>query len=168
MPYGKQKVDNKTAILIIILSVASIAVYSVHFVPLEPKELADKVDNALFTISVSLFGIVFAIMSIKKMNKDLIVAFGLLLGVMASIVAIIPLLLNPNIKLALFFPIYYAGSIAWFLGVNRFVIGTPTNEEKCYALSIMKIMFGYLMWISVAVYPLYFLAISPDNPNSGV
>lgn len=160
-PYGKTKVSKKIAIAITLLLSAAIVIQLINQqINFEPEELDEKIGSLLFSITISIFGIVFAIMAHNDMNKYLVRAFGLLFVGILPIISAIPLMLEPVSKLAIFFPVYLTVTFGWFFGICHLIIGKGDDEEKAYARKTIKIMLGYLLYIAIGTFALYLLALS--------
>jgi hypothetical protein len=160
----KTKISKKIAVtIIILLSTAILLQLFNQQMKFQPNEFDKQMDNLLFSINISLFGIVFVIMAHYEMNKYLISAFGSLFAGILPIIAFIPLILNPITNLAAFFPLYLGVTFGWFFGVNHWIIGKVDNDQKAYAIKSMKVMLGYLLYIAIGVFVLYLLGISFHN-----
>ena len=84
--FGSQKVDNKTAALIIILLSGGLVLpVASNTIQLETNEDTQTLKNVLFGVETSLFAIVFIILGLKKMNKYVIAAYGTAIAIIFPI-----------------------------------------------------------------------------------
>lgn len=157
----KKQVDRKTALVIFgLLTFAIIIQLANQQINFEPEELNGKVKTLIFSITISLFGLVFAIMAHKDMNRYAVNAFGLLFVGILPIISAIPLMLNPVSNLLIFFPLYLGVIFGWFFGVRRWVIGNGDDNERTDARRLMRMMLGFLIYIALGTFAMYLIALS--------
>lgn len=154
----QRKVDKKTAKTIISLAfIGAITALLSQQWNFGSKALDQDVDSLLFAIGVSLMGIIFWIMRKKNLGKYAAESFELLFFLILPVIAFIPILGDPSIHFAFFFPVYYGGVNAWLLASKHFIFDPIDTDEKKVSWSGIKQLWGFLMLLSVLIYPFYFL-----------
>jgi hypothetical protein len=84
-------------------------------------------------------------------------SFEILFLVIIPVIAFIRISADPSMSFAFFFPVYYGGLIGWLLTSKHFIFDPIDTDEKRMSWSAIKRLWGFLMALSIPIFPLYFL-----------
>ncbi len=162
--FGSQKIDNRTAILIIGLLTGGLILQMASLdIQLETTEKTETLKNLIIGINGALYALVFIILAIKNMNKYLIAAFGGLIGTLIPLVSSITLFLDPVTDLAKFYVIFVLYIVGWFLSVIVSFEKAQNRELVENALPHIKKMFTILAVVAIWLYAIYLITINFDK-----
>ncbi|CDI04939.1 hypothetical protein [Candidatus Nitrosotenuis uzonensis] len=154
----QQKIDNKTVRVIISFAIlGAIAALLAQLIDFGSDEFDANVDHLLFAIGASAMGVIFFVMKRKNITKYAAESFEILFFIIVPLTSFIPILSDPNMHFAFFFPVYYGGVNAWLLASKHFIFDPLDTDEKRISWTGIKQLWGMLMFLSVLIFPLYFI-----------